>query len=110
MELILIEENIGMKFSMHIGVFNGYYYFPLNCSSAKEEQFHKQTKSFFLELVSSLCFSHDTPPEPELMRLLLDIVFDEKKETEKLTCSSMTERDTVPVIRVFLLQLLLEKE
>ena len=73
-----------------------------------KKQFQVQCKSFFMELVSSLCFGRSTPPEPALIKSLLDIVFTEQQGTKKFTFSTKTGRDAVPVIRSFLLQLLLE--
>ena len=74
-------------------------------------QFRNQCKLFFLELVSCLCFGQSTPPEPELIKHLLNIVFVElgdKLETKQFTYSKNVKKDRVPVIRSFLLQLLLE--
>ena len=61
-----------------------------------------------MEVVSSLCFGQTTPPEPELIEKLLEIVFTEKDETKELSYSDKERTDKVPVIRSFLLQLLLE--
>ena len=61
-----------------------------------------------MEVVSSLCFGQTTPPEPQLIEELLKVVFTEKDETKELTYSDKEETDAVPVIRSFLLQLLLE--
>ena len=65
-------------------------------------------KSFFMELVSSLCFGQPKPPEPALIRGLLSLVFTEKDETKEFSYSDKIKTDRVPVIRSFLLQLLLE--
>ena len=43
-------------------------------------QFHNQCKLFLMELVSSLCFGQATPPEPELIKHLLNIVFVEQQD------------------------------
>ena len=74
-------------------------------------QFRNQCKLFFMEIVSYLCFGQATPPEPKLIELLLNIVFveqDDKFETKEFTYSKNVKKDRVPVIRSFLLQLLLE--
>ena len=79
--------------------------------NAKMTQFRSQCKLFFMELVSSLCFGQATPPEPELVKHLLNIVFVEKEDklqTKDFTYSKHVKKDRVPVIRSFLLQLLLE--
>lgn len=73
--------------------------------------FRNRCKLFFMELVSSLCFGQVTPPEQELVHLLLNIVFVEQHEqhgTKEFTYSEKAKIDSVPVIRSFLLQLLLE--
>ena len=74
-------------------------------------QFRSQCKLFFMELVSCLCFGQASPPEPELIEHLLNIVFvekDDKLETSDFTYSKKLVKDRVPVVRSFLLQLLLE--
>ena len=74
-------------------------------------KFRNQCELFFMELVSSLCFGRATPPEPELVEHLLNMVFVEKEdklETKEFTYSKHVKKDRVPVIRSFLLQLLLE--
>ena len=62
-----------------------------------------------MELVSTLCFRQRGLPEPELMEGLMNIVFTSDK-TKDFTYSDKTEADKNPVIRSFLLQLLLEHE
>ena len=62
-----------------------------------------------MELVSTLCFRQCGLPEPELMQGLMNIVFTSDK-TKDFTYSDKTEADKNPVIRSFLLQLLLEHE
>ena len=68
-----------------------------------------------MEIVSDLCFGGHKPPEPDLIKMLMDTVFTEKKQTTEATSldtRDMTpyqeDPDQVPVIRSFLLQLLLE--
>ena len=61
-----------------------------------------------MAVVSSLCFGQTTPPEPELITELLNIVITEKNKTKEFTYSEEEKTDEVPVIRSFLLQLLLE--
>ena len=85
----------------------------------------KSCRNFFIEVVSGLCFGQFSPPEDELVMMLLDIVFTvqgEKGEgeaggegegvrrgTRDLTFYT-EEKDEKPIIRSFLLQLLLEHE
>ena len=84
----------------------------------------KSCRNFFIEVVSGLCFGQSSPPEDNLVEMLLNIVFtgrgDEGEEggdreggkwgTRDLTPykEDLKERDKNPVIRSFLLQLLLE--
>ena len=61
-----------------------------------------------MEVVSSLCFGQIEPPDSQLIEELLKVVFTEKDETKEFTYSDKEKTDKVPVIRSFLLQLLLE--
>ena len=65
-----------------------------------------------MELVSTLCFGTHLAPEPPLIAMLINTVFKEREETEletqELSPYRETKSDKVPVIRSFLLQLLLE--
>ena len=64
--------------------------------------------SFFMEVVSSLCFGQPTPPEDDLVRELLKIVVTQDNQTRDFSYSEKVDVDRVPVIRSFLLQLLME--
>lgn len=69
----------------------------------------KSCKEFFMELVSDLCFKSQGTPEPALIKLLFDIIFIENDDcTQELTPYNDDKFDTIPTIRSFLLQLLLE--
>ncbi|CAI8034865.1 E3 ubiquitin-protein ligase RNF213 [Geodia barretti] len=81
----------------------------------------KSCTNFFIEVVSSLCFGQSSAPEDALVMVLLDIVFTEQKEVEEggegeggkrgtrnLTPFKDDVKDKLPVVRSFLLQLLLE--
>jgi hypothetical protein len=68
-----------------------------------------------MEIVSSLCFGDLEAPEPELIRGLMETVFATKAgamfsySTQDITpYDHESQCDDVPVIRSFLLQLLLE--
>ncbi len=71
------------------------------------KEIRQSCQTFFMELVSTLCFGGRTPPEPDLVKMLLDTIFTEKQETKDFSYKEM-KTDKVPVIRSFLLQLLLE--
>lgn len=71
-----------------------------------------------MEIVSQLCFGGPNVPQPELIKFLIDTIFTERPENERgsveegvgtreLTYAD-SKGDDVPVIRSFLLQLLLE--
>jgi hypothetical protein len=78
----------------------------------KREEVKRSCRAFFMEIVSSLCFKGQAAPEPNLVKMLLDIVFMEKGKlhTQELTPykDDMSAGDKVPTVRSFLLQLLLE--
>lgn len=68
-----------------------------------------------MEVVSSLCFGGSAAPEPNLVKMLMDVVFNEsgvdsrpELETRDLTPYNIVSSDKIPTIRSFLLQLLLE--
>ena len=65
-----------------------------------------------MEVISSLCFGGVGVPEPHLVKLLLDTVFINSDDEEQISTRNLTpyeeEHDSVPVIRSFILQLLLE--
>ena len=68
--------------------------------------------TFYTEVISSLCFGPGSPPEDELVEKLLETVFATSKGTDStetciLTPFKRSPRDDVPVVRSFLLQLLL---
>lgn len=66
------------------------------------------SNSFFMEVVSSLCFGQPIIPEPGLVEELFKIVFAEESKTKVFNFSDRENADQMPVIRSFLLQLLLE--
>ena len=63
-----------------------------------------------MELVSTLCFGQTTLPEPALIKRLMNIVFKDNYKTKEFTYSVKAAADKQPVIRSFLLQLLMEHE
>ena len=69
---------------------------------------------FYIEIISKLSMGK-TAPEDELIEKLLDTVFTtgpdkEGPETKDLTPFLKSKNDSVPVVRSFLLQLLLQNK
>lgn len=100
---------------------------PFLCRSKEEKKLlppiKKSFTNFFIEVVSGLCFRQSIAPDDELVLMLLDIVFTEQREVEEggegeggkrgtrnLTPFKDDVGDKQPVVRSFLLQLLLEHE
>ena len=71
-----------------------------------------------MDLVSQLCFSQDEPPKEEVIRRLMGYVTKEiKTDDEHVILASQnfsplndTSADYMPVVRSFILQLLLQYE
>ena len=76
----------------------------------------KSCDEFLIEVVSALCFGQETVPENDLIEMLLNFIFTEEAEAEgaRLATRQMTlhrqKRDETPVIRSYLLQLLLGRK
>ena len=68
---------------------------------------HRSCRAFFMELVSSLCFGAHSAPEPELIKILINMVFTDVG-TQDFSPYEEVRSDEVPIIRSFLLRLLLE--
>ena len=67
----------------------------------------KCTTSFFTEVVSILCFGQQNPPHQDLIMELIKIVFDEQlQSTKDFGFSERDKADKIPVVRSFLLRLL----
>eukprot|EP00058_Branchiostoma_floridae_P013669 XP_002599157.1 hypothetical protein BRAFLDRAFT_68766 [Branchiostoma floridae] len=78
----------------------------------KHNAYRRCCNSFFMELVSRFCFADGTPPEAGVVEMLLNYVVRREKEgtatqTKKFTPFEDDCIDQTPVIRSFLLQLLL---
>ena len=73
----------------------------------------KSCDEFLIEVVSALCFGQEAVPEGQLIESLLNFIFTEGAKAKGATPATrqMTlhrqKRDETPVIRSFLLQLLL---
>ncbi len=70
--------------------------------------FQHHCNNYFMEVVTTLCFGGDGMPEPELIKMLMDIIFTENDSTCDLTPFTNTKGDKSPIVRSSLLQLLLE--
>ena len=74
--------------------------------------FQEHCRTYFIEVVSSLCFGGDSAPEPDLIKMLMEIIYTEKEDTgiitQDLTPFTEGKKDKAPIIRSSLLQLLLE--
>ena len=82
------------------------------CDEKKRREVKRSCRGFFMEIISNLCFKGQAAPEPDLVKMLLDIVFMEKGKlhTQELTPykDDKSAGDKIPTVRSFLLQLLLE--
>ncbi|XP_069105330.1 E3 ubiquitin-protein ligase rnf213-alpha-like [Argopecten irradians] len=81
-----------------------------NEKSKKYFDYKKRINSFFMEVVSQLCFADDTPPSDEVVEKLLSYITRSTNKgtvvTKKMTIFD-DSIDPTPVLRLFLLQLLL---
>ncbi|XP_019643756.1 PREDICTED: E3 ubiquitin-protein ligase rnf213-alpha-like [Branchiostoma belcheri] len=77
----------------------------------KHKDFRRRSNAFFMDVVSMFCFADDTPPHQDVIDMLLGYIVREVAETRARTKGfSPFEEDGVdrtPIIRSFLLQLLL---
>ena len=65
--------------------------------------------SYYIEVVSTLCFGGQHAPEPELIKNLMEVVFTKDRDLVSPLIDTKTEKgDEVSIIRSSLLQLLLE--
>ena len=82
------------------------------CDEKKRREVKRSCRGFFMEIISNLCFKGQAAPKPDLVKMLLDIVFMEKGKlhTQELTPykDDKSAGDKIPTVRSFLLQLLLE--
>ena len=79
----------------------------LKIDKTRKSKIRKSCHSFFMEVVSSLCFGGGQAPEPDLINMLMDTVLFED-QTRELSPYNEPKPDKTPTIRSFLLQLLLE--
>ena len=69
--------------------------------------FERNCRNYFMEVISSLCFGQYAVPEQDLIKMLMQIIFVDKK-TRDLTYHKEGKKDKKATIRSALLQLLLE--
>lgn len=78
------------------------------------KQLKRHSLSYFLEIVSRLCFGGCHAPEPALIETLMRVIFTENEPmnftTREITHIADGKTDEIPVVRSSLLQLLLEHE
>ncbi|CAC5361652.1 RNF213 [Mytilus coruscus] len=80
----------------------------------KYKDFRIRCNSFFMEVVSQLCFAEGTPPSPEVIKKLQSYIIgqSENEREEKLVSKELTvfqdSIDPTPVVRSFLLQQLMQ--
>ncbi len=70
--------------------------------------FLKSCCQYFMEVVSTLCFGYELFPEPELIEMLMNIIFMENKTRDLAPPFKALKNDNKPTIRSSLLQLLLD--
>ena len=100
----------------HAACSDVYYFYDVFRSYPKKlASIRRSCRAFFMELVSTLCFGRHETPEPELITMLMNTIFMEGEQegelgTREFSPYKEAKRDGIPVIRSFLLQLLLEHE
>lgn len=70
------------------------------------KDFTRHCRSYFMEVVSTLCFGGQSAPEPDVIKMLMNMMFAERQSM--ISTSAEKKTDVVPVITSSLLQLLLE--
>uniref|UniRef100_A0A8D2MKY7 RING-type E3 ubiquitin transferase n=1 Tax=Zonotrichia albicollis TaxID=44394 RepID=A0A8D2MKY7_ZONAL len=85
---------------------------------AKKALFRQRCNNFFIDMVTTMCFKDNKPPEPQVIQSLLDLLFVERKTVLKDTNHSAVytkflspfhdEVDKTPIIRSVMLKLLLK--
>ena len=65
--------------------------------------FQHHCNNYFMEVVTTLCFGGDSMPEPELIKMLMDIIFMENDSTRDLTPFTDDKGDKGQIIRSSLL-------
>ena len=72
----------------------------------ERKTFRRHCHDYFIEVISSLCFGGREPPQPELVKELMRMLFTEDRDL--VSPASEGKADEVSGIKSSLLQLLLE--
>ena len=77
---------------------------------SKLKDLKKSCRGFFMSILCDLTFRREVAPEPAVIKMLLDSVFNAEDEssTQELAPYKESRVDKIPTIRLFLPQLLLE--
>ena len=100
--MLIFEKPKKHKFSIYSGDVGKYLDYRRRCNS------------FFMEVVSQLCFAEGTPPSEEVVQKLLSYIIGRvgKKKVERVVSKELTifddSIDPTPVVRSFLLQHLMQ--
>ncbi|XP_071287737.1 E3 ubiquitin-protein ligase RNF213-like isoform X2 [Agelaius tricolor] len=90
----------------------------LRAAVEKKALFRQRCNNFFIDVVTTMCFKDNKPPEPEVIWSLLDLLFVERKNVlkdpnhpavyTKFLSPFNDEVDETPIIRSVMLKLLLK--
>ncbi|XP_059700093.1 E3 ubiquitin-protein ligase RNF213-like isoform X2 [Haemorhous mexicanus] len=90
----------------------------LRAATEKKALFRQRCNNFFIDVVTTMCFKDNKPPEPEVIQHLLDLLFVERKTVlkdpnhpavyTKFLSPFNDEVDETPIIRSVMLKLLLK--
>uniref|UniRef100_A0A674GXD4 RING-type E3 ubiquitin transferase n=1 Tax=Taeniopygia guttata TaxID=59729 RepID=A0A674GXD4_TAEGU len=89
----------------------------LRAAIAKKALFRQRCNNFFIDIVTTMCFKDNEPPEPEVIQSLLDLLFvhrslgkdsDHPAVYTKFLSPFNDEVDETPIIRSVMLKLLLK--
>uniref|UniRef100_A0A8C5INE1 RING-type E3 ubiquitin transferase n=1 Tax=Junco hyemalis TaxID=40217 RepID=A0A8C5INE1_JUNHY len=86
----------------------------LRAAIAKKALFRQRCNNFFIDMVTTMCFKDNEPPEPEVIQRLLDLLFVHRSLVKdpavytKFLSPFNDEVDETPIIRSVMLKLLLK--
>lgn len=78
----------------------------------QHNEYREKCNAFFMDVVSQLCFAGHTPPDVGVVKMLMELVLSASETGGKTgdICVYDDYIDKTPVVRTFLLQLLLRSE